>query len=172
MLRDVFLSLGTNLGDRGANLRRAVSELESELGTALSLSGVYETEPWGYTDQPAFLNMCAKFRSDRSPEELLAVVKGIEARMGRQEAVRWGPRLIDIDLLKVGRLRRKSGELELPHPRMRERAFVMVPLADIAPRMRIPAGKDAGSVAGLARKLDLAGKVRKTSDADGLKEQK
>lgn len=154
MQRDVYLSLGTNLGDRKANLRRAVSELEGELGAALSLSSVYETEPWGYTDQPAFLNMCAKFRSDRSPEELLSLVKGIEARMGRQRSVRWGPRLIDMDLLKVGRLRRRSELLELPHPRMWERAFVVVPLSEVAPRMKAPDGR---SLRQLARDMEAAG---------------
>ncbi len=160
MQRDVYLSLGTNLGDRKANLRRAVSELEGELGTALSLSSVYETEPWGYTDQPAFLNMCAKFRSDRSPEELLSLVKGIEARMGRQRSVRWGPRLIDIDLLKVGRLKRKSESLELPHHRMWERAFVIIPLSEIAPRMKAPDGK---SLRQLARDMDHEGVARRTA---------
>ena len=156
MLRDVYLSLGTNLGDRAENLRRAVAELERELGTALSLSSAYETEPWGLIDQPRFLNMCARFRSDRSPEELLKTVKEIELRMGRRESVRWGPRLIDIDILKVGRLRRKAKELELPHPRMWERAFVAVPLAEIAPRMKAAGG---GNLARLARELDPEGRI-------------
>lgn len=154
MQRDVFLSLGTNLGDREENLRRAVSELEGELGAALSLSAVYETEPWGLADQPAFLNMCAKFRSDKSPEELLSLAKGIEARMGRVKSVRWGPRLIDIDLLKVGKLRRRSDLLELPHPRMWERAFVVVPLSDVAPRMKAPDGR---SLRQLAREMEAKG---------------
>lgn len=158
MQRDVYLSLGTNLGDREQNLRRAVLELEGELGAALCLSSAYETEPWGYTEQPHFLNMCAKFRSDRSPEELLSLVKGIEARMGRAKSVRWGPRLIDIDLLRVGRVKRKEEGLELPHPRMWERAFVVVPLAEIAPRMMAPGGVSAKS---LAMKLDPDEKVKR-----------
>ncbi len=162
MQRNVYLSLGTNLGDRAENLRRAVSELESQLGTVLCLSAAYETEPWGFVEQPAFLNMCAKLRSDKSPEDILKAVKDIELRMGRQKSVRWGPRLIDIDVLKVGRLARESGELQLPHPRMWERAFVAVPLAEIAPRMRVPGGK---SLASLARQLDPEKKVIKSLEA-------
>ena len=160
MLRDVYLSLGTNLGDRAENLRRAVRELEKELGTALSLSSAYETEPWGLIDQPRFLNMCARFRSDRSPEELLIIIKGIEKSMGRQESVRWGPRLIDIDLLKVGRLRRRTEPLELPHPRMWERAFVAVPLSEIAPRMRGAGGRSCRQI---AQELDPENDVRRVA---------
>lgn len=159
MIRDVYLSLGTNLGDREANLRRAVSELEGKLGTALSLSSAYETEPWGYTEQPRFLNMCVKYRSEVEPEELLSIVKGIEKGIGRQESVKWGPRLIDIDILKVGRLRRKTEKLELPHPRMWERAFVMVPLAEIAPRLIGPGGRSCSRI---ALQLDPEGSTRGT----------
>lgn len=141
MARLVYLSLGTNLGDRMDNLKRAVCELERQLAATITLSGVYETAPWGYEQQPFFLNMCAKLKSDKSPEELLAVVKGIEQRMGRQESFRWGPRLIDIDILKVGKLRRNRQGLEIPHPKMWQRAFVLIPLAEIAPNMKEPGGR-------------------------------
>ncbi len=157
MGRDVYLSLGSNLGDRQDNLKRAVSELEKELGTALFPSSLYETEPWGYLDQPKFLNMCARFQSEISPEGLLSVVKLVEKRLGRRKSVRWGPRLIDIDILMMGDLEQSSEKLTLPHPRMWERAFVMVPLAEIEPGLQSPEGLKSEEA---ARRLDPEGKVK------------
>jgi 2-amino-4-hydroxy-6-hydroxymethyldihydropteridine diphosphokinase len=158
MERDIYLSLGTNLGDREDNLRRAVSELISKLGPALKLSSIYETEPWGYLDQPKFINMCAVFKSSAEPIELLFLVKDIERNLGRAKSVKWGPRIIDIDILLVGSIRLISESITLPHPRMWERAFVIVPLAEIAPDLMGPGGVSCLS---LAKSLDPDRVVRR-----------
>ena len=132
-----YLALGTNLGERRRNLETAVAHLRRFL-TIIALSPVYETAPWGVADQPDFLNMCLSAITDLSPHELLARCKQIEAGMGRQKTVRYGPRLIDIDLLVVDDLLLDNVTLTLPHPRLHERDFVLVPLADIAPDLRHP----------------------------------
>jgi len=155
--RYVYLSLGTNLGDKPANLRHALEELEKRIGPPIALSGVYESEPWGFTDQPSFLNMCALFRSDLEPVGLLEVAKGIEKDMGRTKSIRWGPRLIDIDILKVGKLKRQLEDPILPHPRMWDRAFVIVPLLEISKQMKSPAGEP---IRRAAARLDPDGKVK------------
>lgn len=125
-----YLGLGTNLGDREANLREAV-RLLGELGTVVQQSKVLETAPWGYTDQPDFLNVAVSMETALSPIDLLRAVKRIEEDMGRVPSVRYGPRLIDIDLLLYGDVTMETPELTLPHPRMKERDFVMIPLGEI-----------------------------------------
>ncbi|HEY3414522.1 MAG TPA: 2-amino-4-hydroxy-6-hydroxymethyldihydropteridine diphosphokinase [Armatimonadota bacterium] len=125
-----YLGLGTNLGDREANLREAVRRLR-ELGTVVRQSKVLESAPWGYTDQPDFLNMVVALDTILPPLDLLRAVKAIESIMGRVPAVRYGPRLIDIDLLLYGDVTMDTPELTLPHPRMGERDFVMVPLREL-----------------------------------------
>jgi dihydropteroate synthase/2-amino-4-hydroxy-6-hydroxymethyldihydropteridine diphosphokinase len=132
MVYPVILALGSNLGHRQQNLQQAVNAL----GKIIAIDGIsplYETEPWGLTEQPAFLNCCLKGQTILKPEALLAACKKIERRMGREPAPRWGPRLIDIDLISVGQLMMDNEPLSLPHPRLAERAFVLAPLADIAP---------------------------------------
>ena len=134
----VYLALGTNLGDRLANLRAALDALSRSTPHAQSIiihrqSSIYETPPWGYTDQPAFLNMAVKCETGLEPESLLKRLKQIEVRVGRVESFRWGPRQIDIDILFYDDLVFESKSLTIPHPRLHERAFVLVPLADIAP---------------------------------------
>jgi len=128
----VYLALGANLGDRPANLRTAIAALPPSV-VVLQSSPVYETPPWGLTDQPAFLNMVVKAETRLEPAALLAYLKRIEQELGRAPTVRWGPRLIDMDILFSGDLILNTPGLVIPHPRLHERAFVLVPLADIAP---------------------------------------
>lgn len=127
-----LLGLGTNLGNREANLHEAVQRL-GLLMTILAHSPIYETSPWGVVDQPAFLNCCVQGKTDYLPEELMPALKQIEREMGREPTFRWGPRLIDIDLLFYDDLILNEPDLTLPHPRLPQRAFVLKPLADIAP---------------------------------------
>ena len=127
----VYLALGTNLGDRLANLRAAIEALPSEV-KVIAESKVYETPPWGYENQPAFLNMAVKCETKLEPESLLKRLKQLEVQLGREQSFRWGPRLIDIDILFYDNLILNSESLIIPHRRLHERAFVLVPLADIA----------------------------------------
>ena len=128
----IYLALGTNLGDRSANLRAAIKALSSEINV-IAESKIYETPPWGYENQPAFLNMAVKCETNLEPESLLKRLKRLEVRLGREQSFHWGPRLIDIDILFYDDLILNAEPLTLPHPRLHERAFVLVPLADIAP---------------------------------------
>jgi len=104
----------------------------------LAESKIYETPAWGFEDQPAFLNMAIKGKTDLQPEPLLKYLKQLEARLGREPSFHWGPRLIDIDLLFYDELVLDTPQLVIPHPRLHERAFVLVPLADIAPDLVHP----------------------------------
>lgn len=131
---DVYLGLGTNVGDRLAMLRAAV-QLLVELGEVFVYSSVYETEPWGVEQQDRFLNACCGLRTTVAVEDLHARLKQIERRLGRVPGLRWGPRLIDLDLLTYGELAVATPTLTIPHPRIADRAFVLVPLAEIAPRL-------------------------------------
>ncbi len=133
----IYLSLGSNLGDRLGYIASAVEELK-KLGSLLSVSTVYESDPWGYRNQPKFLNCVLLLETSIAPEELLRKVKDIERRVGRIERFRWGPREIDIDILLCEGRVIKTPELEVPHPRMRERDFVLVPLTEIEEGIRDP----------------------------------
>ena len=133
----IYLTLGTNLGDRLANLRAAIDAFPPSIVHRQS-SHIYETPPWGYTDQPAFLNMAVKCETDLDAASLLKRLKQIEVQIGRQQSFRWGPRLIDMDILFYDDLVLESESLTIPHPRLHERAFVLVPLADIAPDLIHP----------------------------------
>jgi len=129
---EVGLGLGANLGDRAGAFIRALSRLEGVEGLRLKkLSRVYESAPWGMTDQPAFLNMAALAECDLPPQRLLEHVKGVEQALGRAPTIRWGPRLIDIDILFYGDLRQDGADLVLPHPGLFDRAFVLAPLTDM-----------------------------------------
>lgn len=150
----VYLALGSNLEDRPANLLLARSELAKVI-SIVKTSSVYETPPWGYTSQPSFLNQVIAAKTRFAPSELLSIVKGIEKKMGRMETFRNGPRLIDIDILLYGSQLINTAELILPHPRLLERGFVLVPLAEIAPRLVIP-GTDV-SVKDQLKKIDQKG---------------
>ncbi len=136
-MRTAYLGLGANLGDRAGTLRDAVKELAS-VGEVVAVSSLYETDPVGYLDQPAFLNACVVLQTGLSPEALLDFLKGMEARAGRVESFRNAPRPLDIDILlyvddSEEHVVMDSERLTIPHPRMHERGFVLVPLAEIAP---------------------------------------
>ena len=133
----VYLALGTNLGDRPGNLQNAIAGLPPVV-TVLESSPVYETLPWGVTDQPAFLNMVIKAETHSEPLELMKHLKLLETRLGRLPSIRYGPRLIDIDLLFYDDLILNTAELTIPHPNLHERAFVLVPLSDLAPEFIHP----------------------------------
>lgn len=129
------LGLGTNLGNRLGNLRQAARAIEEDIGPILRASEVFETEPWGVTDQPHFLNacLCLDIDGESDPEALLASLKAIERRMGRKETIRWGARLIDIDILLIGDRIYESLALRIPHLHLSERSFVLTPLIQILP---------------------------------------
>jgi len=128
----LYLALGTNLGDRFANLQAAIAALPPVV-RVLAQSPVYETPPWGLTAQPAFLNMVLKGQTALAPVDLLKHLKHLETELGRLPAVRWGPRRIDMDILFYDNLILDTPELTIPHPHLHERAFVLVPLADLDP---------------------------------------
>ncbi len=134
---EVYLALGTNIGERAENLRRALAALPPAF-IVEAVSPVYETEPMYVTAQPKFLNMACRARTALLPLEALRALKLVETDLGREPAIRFGPRLIDIDLLFYGDIVFDSPELTLPHPRLHERAFALVPLADIAPDLVHP----------------------------------
>ncbi len=150
MGRRAFLGLGANVGDREGNLRDAIARLSAAEGVNfLRQSRVYETEPMGVVDQPRFLNMVVEVEiaDEMAARDLLAVVKQIEEDVGRTKRERWGPREIDIDVLLVEEERVEEGDFEVPHPRMWERAFVMAPLAELAPEVKGPTGETADEIA-------------------------
>jgi len=131
MPRQVFLGLGSNLGDRAEYLRKARAALAPEVNLLRS-SSIYETPPWGYLEQPSFLNQVVEVETSQEPEELLANLKGIENQLGRVTNFRYGPRCIDLDILFYGSLVFQSADLTIPHPALAERTFVLVPLNEIA----------------------------------------
>jgi 2-amino-4-hydroxy-6-hydroxymethyldihydropteridine diphosphokinase len=133
----VYLSLGSNVGSREANLRTAISKL-GELGEVLAVSSFYETEPVEFTDQPWFLNCAVAVRTELLPKQFLAKIQEIEQQMGRRRIQPKGPRNIDIDILLIGDSIISTPQLEVPHPAMHERRFVLEPLAEIAPDARHP----------------------------------
>jgi GTP cyclohydrolase IV len=133
----IYLALGTNLGDRRGNLTTALQRLREIMEMEI-VSSVYETEPVGYTDQPRFLNLVCRGETRLEAQALLLVAKEIEAAVGRTPSVRNGPRLIDIDILFYDDLHIQKSSLTIPHPRIYERAFVLVPLAEIAPEFKDP----------------------------------
>lgn len=150
----IGLGLGSNLGDAPGHIARALKLVE-ERGVAClaAVSRIYRTPPWGPVAQPDFANACALATTRLAPPALLAALKRIETDMGRVAAVRWGPRLIDLDILFYGDARVDAPGLTIPHTHLFERAFVLVPLAEIAPDLRI-AGRSVGEA---ARALVAAG---------------
>jgi len=140
--KTVYLSLGSNLGDRQSNLRNAIGRL-LELGDVVEVSSLYETEPVEVTDQPWFLNCAVAVRTDLMPREFLAGILAIEKSMGRVRTQPKGPRVIDIDILLFGQQTINTPELTVPHPAMAERRFVLVPLAEIAPEVVHPTTQES-----------------------------
>ena len=137
----VYLSLGSNLGDRQANLRNATGRL-LDLGYVQEVSSLYETEPVEFTDQPWFLNCAVAMRTELIPREFLAGILEIERSMGRQRTQPKGPRIIDIDILLFGAATINTPQLTVPHPAMAERRFVLEPLAEIAPDVKHPVAEE------------------------------
>jgi len=152
----IYLALGANLGDRVASLRNAIERLRD--GVAVErLSSVYETEPAYLLDQPRFLNMALRGHTALDPHALLAFLKRIERDMGRIAGPRYGPRVIDLDILLYDSLALATADLIIPHPRMAERPFVLAPLAEIAPEL-VPPGWDR-SIGALAKVIHGNGDV-------------
>ena len=149
MLNAIYLSLGSNLGDRSQNILTAIQMLKEVGFNVTKKSSVYETSPWpvrdkslnglkGVTEQPDFLNLVLKGETKLSPEELLKKIKSIEKTMGRETSEKWGPRIIDIDILFYKKEILDTPSLIIPHPQLHKRAFVLVPLKEIAPRLIHP----------------------------------
>ena len=132
-----FFGLGSNLGDRKANLAKAVAILSQKM-KLVKQSSLYETAAWGYTEQADFLNQVVQVETDLKPLPLLNFLKKTEVEIGRVENFRYGPRLIDIDILFYDDLVRNTKKLQIPHLRIAERAFVLVPLNEIAPDFVLP----------------------------------
>ena len=146
-MKSAFLGLGSNLGDREANLRDAVERLEAAEIHVLRRSSLYETAPQELLDQPWFMNAVVEVETALFPLQLLACIRRIERDMGRRRVTPKGPRNIDLDILFYGRTVIATAELEVPHPRIAQRRFVLEPLAEIAPDFRHPlTGKTAGEM--------------------------
>lgn len=145
------LSLGSNLGEKRTNIARALALLNEGGAKVVVRSSDYRTEPWGPIEQDWFVNACAVVETDLTPVELLALCHRIEQELGRTREIRWGPRIIDVDMLMYDDIELEGPDLTLPHPHMLERAFVVVPLAEILSHLKI--GKQAilDALAGLSR---------------------
>ena len=135
----IYLSLGSNLGDRAANLERAVESLSGIGVRALRRSATYETEPVDFLEQPWFLNCVVEAETSLGPRQLLEALQSIERKLGSSKLVPRGPRIIDLDVLFCGTIEIQEAGMEIPHPRLAERRFVLVPLAELAPEFRHPA---------------------------------
>ena len=132
-MNKVYLSLGTNIGDREQNLKQAVEMLHSKDDIEVkAVSSIYETDPVGFLDQPSFLNIAVYIETNLSSQETLKICQSIENELGRVREIRWGPRIIDLDILLYNNDNIEVENLVVPHPRMYERAFVLVPLLEIA----------------------------------------
>jgi 2-amino-4-hydroxy-6-hydroxymethyldihydropteridine diphosphokinase len=156
---EAIIALGSNIGDREGNLRRAVEAIGQET-RVLDVSSVYETEPMYYEDQAPFLNCVIAVETGLRPSALLARLKAVERKMGRRRTrSRYGPRIIDLDILFYGSEVISGPSLEIPHPKVAERAFVLVPLKEIRPRLVHPASKE--TVTGMLGGLKTRKKVVK-----------
>lgn len=129
----VYIGIGSNIGERQTNCMKAIEALKNKGITVKKISSMHETEPWGLKKQPKFINMAVETETSMSPEELLSALKGIEEDMGREETVKWGPRIIDLDILFYDDIVIDMKHLRIPHPLLHERDFVLNPLAEIAP---------------------------------------
>ena len=139
--KNVYVALGSNVGDRNQNIEAAICALDREGVRVLKRSSIYESEPRGILDQPWFLNMVLECETRTFPVQLLGILKRIERQMGRVNKVKGGPREIDLDILLFGQLVMETEELTIPHPRALERRFVLEPLLEIAPNHRHPKTK-------------------------------
>lgn len=150
MTATVYIGAGSNIGERRDYLKAALKALESHDNINVTAqSSLYETEPVGLTDQPPFLNMVFEVKTTLEPSDLLDVVLDIENRFGRKRVIRWGPRTLDLDILLYNQDNVKTEALQVPHPRLQERAFVLIPLQELAPAQHVPTlGQTVGELAG------------------------
>ncbi|MDR9756398.1 MAG: 2-amino-4-hydroxy-6-hydroxymethyldihydropteridine diphosphokinase [Syntrophomonadaceae bacterium] len=156
-----FIGMGSNLGDRRTFLKEASLEIGSHPQLrVIRLSSLYETEPVGYLDQGWFLNQVMEIETTLTPEELLTFLQGIENKLGRKRLIRWGPRVIDLDILLYGNRTIETPKLIIPHPRMYERGFVMIPLQEIAPDLVHPDGKTTREHLDMLMKTEKVEKIR------------
>lgn len=161
----ILLGLGSNLGARTANLQAGLKALEDLDNTSVkAVSHCYETEPWGDTDQPLFLNIVAEIETALEPLELLNAIQSIETSLGRKPSSHWGPRTLDIDIILWNDLIVSSSELTIPHAEFRNRAFVLEPMAEIAGGVIDPVSKV--SVAELSQRPEAEGKVDRKTPLD------
>ncbi|HAD14856.1 MAG TPA: 2-amino-4-hydroxy-6-hydroxymethyldihydropteridine diphosphokinase [Saprospirales bacterium] len=135
---NVFLSIGSNIGDRMTNLRQALGLIEKNIGKVAKKSHIYETQPWGEPNQDAFLNQVVMINTSLEPREMLEKITRIEREMGRERKEKWGPRIIDVDILFYGKRIIRDKGLEIPHPELHKRGFVLVPMMEIAPEFEHP----------------------------------
>ncbi len=155
-----YIGIGSNLGNREDNCKEAIRLLKENGIVVKKQSSMYETEPWGVKDQPKFINMAIEIETDKKPEELLSVLKNIEKQIGRTETIKWGPRIIDLDILLYDDLILDLPELKIPHPLMHERDFVLKPLSEIAPDKRHPViGKTVKEMYEVVRKSDTKNNI-------------
>ncbi len=162
-IKRVYLGLGSNLGDRVENLRSCIRILTSCKSVRLSeVSGVYQTDPVGYKRQPQFLNAVVRIETALTPKDLLSLVQKIEKTLGRKRTIRWGPRTIDVDILLYGGEEIDEPGLMIPHPRIYDRRFVLLPLKEIDPDLTFPDGRHIDEV------LDALGKQQFVERLDGL----
>lgn len=152
----VYLALGSNVGNRAANLKAAIAALPPQMEVKAK-SRVYETPPWGYANQEKFLNQVLKVQTYLKPEQLLKHLKRLEVALGREASFQNGPRLIDIDILFYDDLVFESSTVTIPHPRLHERGFVLMPLMDLAPELVHPLKKQ--SIRELIAFCDVSGIV-------------
>jgi 2-amino-4-hydroxy-6-hydroxymethyldihydropteridine diphosphokinase len=156
----VYIGIGSNVGEREENCLRAIRLLEENGVRITQRSAMYETEPWGIRDQPRFINMAIAAETELSPGGLLLLLKRVEGDMGRRPGVKWGPRLIDLDILLYNDLIVEESDLVIPHPMMHRRSFVLKPLTEIAPDKVHP---------GMARKIrDLLRDLREDDEGSGV----
>jgi len=155
----VFIGLGSNVGDREENIKKAISNLKNISNIELkNESSLYVTEPVGYIDQRDFLNAVIEIETDLTPHELLKVTKSIEEELKRERKIKWGPRTIDLDILLYNDIRIEESHLNVPHPEIKNRAFVLIPLAEIAGQLIHPDGK---SINDLLHELNDVKSVRR-----------
>jgi 2-amino-4-hydroxy-6-hydroxymethyldihydropteridine diphosphokinase len=161
-MRIIFLSLGSNLGDRAANLRAAIAALDGAGVRVRRVSSLYETEPVDFLEQPWFLNCVLEGETDAPVQTLLKELRRIEARIGSKKLAAKGPRLLDMDILLYGDETVDTPELQVPHPRMTERRFVLEPLAEIAPGLQHPSW--SGTVSDLLARRQDRSEVRRLGE--------